>query len=181
MAKRYAPFDPKTAFAEDAVTLTASGVVQEGETDKVLTIGPGRHDMWLVVDVTAMAQKPDVVTGEGEEEVTTPSGPAGGYRFILQGSDAEDFDVSEGEATKVVNLAQFEVGDTAALAAGATDQTEGRYLIPAANEIKQQFEDCKFVRLYVLITATVELEEGEEEEVPESITFKAWLSKEPHA
>lgn len=179
MAKRYLPFDPKTAFAEEAVTLTTSGVVEDGEEPVVLKVGPGRHDAWLVVAVTAMAQKPDI---EGEEDEVTPGGPAGAYRFILQGSDAEDFDTGE-EATRVENLAVLEVGDASVmLGADASDRGIGLYAIPVANEVAQQFGELNWLRLYVQIVPTTEGDEEEDiEEVPESITFKAWLSKEPSA
>jgi len=147
MAKRYFPFDPKTAFA-DGVTVSETGVVADAETPVVLTVGPGRHDAWLVVDVSAMSANES-------------------FRFILQGSDAADFDVSgEGEATKIVNLAMLDLGDAGGLFAGATDQGVGRYAVPVANEIKQQFEDCKYVHLYVAVTGG-------------SVTFSASLSRAP--
>ena len=172
MAKRYTPLDPKTAFAEEAVTVAESGVVQAGEEDVVLAVGPGRYDAWWVVDVSAMG-----ISEPTEEEGETPATVSDeGYRLILQGCDTEDFDAGEGDT--IVNLAVLDLGAAAALLGGATDQVgPGRYVVPVSNEIKQQQNALKFVRLYVLVTNP----EAEGEEEAASITFKSWLSKHPGA
>ena len=126
------------AFAEKAVVMTKTGIV----SDAVLKIGPGRYDFWLVVDISAMA--------------------AGGYRFLLQGADAKDFDA----ASQIVNLAMLDIGNSPMLLGGATSLGIGRYAIPFVNEISDESGELGWIRLNLIMTDVG------------PIIFKSWLSRE---
>jgi hypothetical protein len=128
-ARRYHPFDARTAFIE-GLTLTASDIVEENSADKILELGDGRVDGVLIVDVSAL----DIASND---EL---------YRFILQGSNASDF------SSGIENLVELELGDTAVRQGGAGDSLIGRYELPFQNA--QAAAEYKYVRLNVIIAGT---------------------------
>jgi hypothetical protein len=129
MARRIAPLDVETLFAED-LTLAASDVVQKDAVDRVLTIGKGRSDFTWVVDVTG-------IEIASNDEL---------YTFLLQGSNVANF------ASGIVNLGMMQFGATEVLLGGAGDSVIGRYMQSVSNDF---LADYKYVRLNVIIAGTV--------------------------
>lgn len=128
MARRIAPLDAETKFAED-LTLTASDIVQMDAADRILKIGHGRQDFSLVVDVSAL----DIVSNDEK------------YTFLLQGSNAANM------AAPLENLAIIELGATEVRAGGARDSVVGRYMVGVSNDV---IGDWDYVHLNVIIAGT---------------------------
>lgn len=128
---------------KDAGAVTANGGAQVGGQAKILDMGAGRFDGTAVVNVSA---------------ITT--GADNAYDLIIQGSNSPSF------ASGVENLAQINLGNTAARDGGAQTSVPGMYEIGVTNE--QADVIYRYVRAYVRVAGTTP-----------SINFTAFLSNDP--
>ncbi|MEM7428447.1 MAG: hypothetical protein AAF441_20335 [Pseudomonadota bacterium] len=128
-AARYYPFDAMTVFCEDE-TVTATGNLSTGGTE-ILTVGDGRVDGCVVVDVTAI----DIANSDEK------------YDLIIQGSNSASF------ASGIQNLASLDFGDaTQRDGGGDVDSLIGRYEMPVQNA--QAGTEYKYMRARMVVSGT---------------------------
>ena len=118
-------------YLDDGGAITASAAGEIGGTDKILDLGAGLVEGSVIVDVTAL----DVDTGN--ELVTL------GVQISSSATFASDY----------YQVASLQIGDAAVLA-GDTDMTTGRYVIPFNNLIKDGTTK-RYMRMYWTIAGTV--------------------------
>ena len=128
-AVRYYPFDAATVFCEDQ-TVTATVNLSTGGTE-ILTVGDGRVDGCVVVDVSA------IKTSANDEK----------YDLIIQGSNSATF------ASGIQNLASYDLG-AAAVRDGSGDVASvvGRYEVPTQNA--QGGTEYKYMRARMVVSGT---------------------------
>ena len=114
---------------KDAGAIVASAAAQVGGVDKVVTLGSGRVDAIVQIDVTAM----DVVTGD---EV---------YDLYIEGSTSPTF------ASAVVPLGNMNLGGATGNQGSAVDLV-GRYEIHFTNERNGTI--YPYVRMYTKVGGT---------------------------
>lgn len=118
-------------YLDDGGAITASAAGEIGGTDKILDLGAGLVEGSVIVDVTVL----DVDTGN--ELVTL------GVQISSSATFASDY----------YQVASLQIGDAAVLA-GDTDMTTGRYVIPFNNLIKDGTTK-RYMRMYWTIAGTV--------------------------
>ncbi|MCA1906246.1 MAG: hypothetical protein LDL11_06630 [Desulfarculus sp.] len=118
---------------KDAGLVAASAAGTVGGLAKIVTVGEGRVDGVLVVDVTAIEM------ASNDER----------YSIALQGSDVADFTTG---SPKVEELACLNLGANEVLS-GNQDSAIGRYEVPMTN-VKQGVA-YPHLRLYTTVAGTV--------------------------
>ncbi|GFK92219.1 hypothetical protein NNJEOMEG_00041 [Fundidesulfovibrio magnetotacticus] len=102
-----------TFIMKDAGLVSGSGAALVGGSAKIASIGTGRVDARLVVDVTALE-----IASNDEA-----------YAIAVQGSDTADFSTG---SPKIEELAVLNLG-AAEVIGGNQDSTTGRYELPFSN------------------------------------------------
>lgn len=131
MAHHVYDFDAELEL-KDAYLVAASAAAQVGNADKVLTLGSGRIDGTVVINVTA-------IEIASNDEV---------YDIVLQGSTTAGF-----TAGTIENLAQLNLGATEVRDGAAIDSTVGLYELPFTTY--QDGTIYPYVRLYTKVAGTI--------------------------
>lgn len=121
-----------TMILKDAGLVAASAAGTVASAAKIVNVGAGLVEGFLVVDVSAI-----------EVDATEL------YSIALQGSDVSDF--STGDEV-IVELACLNLGANEVIGDNA-DSTVGRYMVPFRNE--RQGVIYPYVRLYTTVAGTV--------------------------
>lgn len=118
---------------KDAGLVASSAAATFGGVAKIATVGSGRMDARLVIDVTAL----EIASND---EI---------YSIAVQGSDVSDFDTGSEkiEELGVINLGAAEV------IGGNQDSTIGRYEVPFSNE--KLGVKYPYIRVYTTVAGTV--------------------------
>ncbi|WP_420104559.1 hypothetical protein [Bosea sp. (in: a-proteobacteria)] len=129
---------------KDAGAVTSSAAAQVGGSNKILDMGAARFEGTVVIDVSAI----DISSTDEA------------YDIIVQGSNSSSF------ASGIENLAQLNLGATAARDGGGQNSTVGRYELGVTNE--QADVVYRYVRLFTKAAGTTP-----------SINYTAFLSNDP--
>jgi hypothetical protein len=140
MGSRSYNFDIQTLL-KDAGAITASAAAQVSGAAQILDMGAARFEAMAVVDVTAL----DISSADES------------YRILIQGSNSASF------ASGIQNLANADLGATAARPGGAADSLVGRYELMVTNE--QADVTYRYIRAYTVVGGTTP-----------SINYTAFLS-----
>lgn len=131
MARQQKDFTYDNALLlKDTGAISADAAAQVGGSARVLTLGAGRMDGRVIVDVSAL----DVVTGDESHVVAT------------QFSNSPTF------ASGVVGGTMLRLGGATALVGESAASVAGRYELPCTNEINGVI--YSYMRLYTDVSGT---------------------------
>lgn len=116
---------------KDAGLVAASAAAQVGGSNKILDLGTGRFEGYVVIDWTAC----EVATGDES------------YRIELQFSDSSTF------ASNIWIGALVHLGDSTVTFESADTTATGRRVIPFTNEINDV--QYRYMRIYTRIAGTI--------------------------
>lgn len=132
MARNSVDFTPDAEFLlKDAGLVAADAAAQVASADKIVTLGAGRVDGRVIVDVSAI----EVASGNEAYAIKT------------------QFSTSATFASAVIGGTQIELGDSSVLIGESADSAVGRYEIPFTNEINGTV--YPYMRLYTDVQGTI--------------------------
>ena len=130
MGQRIFNFDAALEF-KDAGLVASSAAAQVASADKIVDVGVGRFEAWMILDVTA------VEIASNDEE----------YYVIVQGSSSATF------ASDIQNLAMIDFAATEVRHGSGIDSLVGRYEMLFVNE--QNDVQYRYLRVFTHIEGDI--------------------------